>query len=85
MFASRTILEHLIRGVVGFASILLVLLFTRHFRLPELLISLALIGLAIFAWRGCPMCWFTGLFDTVVNPRPRSKCVSGRCSPPLNL
>ncbi len=72
MFSSRTILEHVIRGVVGFGSVVVIVLISRHFGPVQLLISLALVGIALFAWRGCPMCWAVGLLDTILEPRSKA-------------
>lgn len=60
-FASRTLTEHLIRGTVGISA--LSVIFFKYQQWP--LGSLLLIPVVIFAFRGCPMCWLTGLIDTL--------------------
>ena len=61
MFASKTLYEHLLRGVLGIGALwLAVAIGTSH---P--LGSLALGGMVLLAFRGCPICWTIGLFETV--------------------
>lgn len=60
-FASRSFPEHLLRGLTGFAALAAALTVTdRH---PWF--SLALGLLALIAFRGCPVCWLTGLIETL--------------------
>ena len=60
LFASRSLVEHLVRGVVGL--VLVVLSLTYAAAQPW-----ALLGLvpAAVAWRGCPTCWALGLAATL--------------------
>ena len=60
LFASRSLAEHLVRGVVGL--VLVVLSLTYAAAQPW-----ALLGLvpAAVAWRGCPTCWALGLAATM--------------------
>lgn len=60
-FASKSLTEHLLRGVLGFAAIIYALKIGAH----QPLLSLALGALALVAFRGCPLCWTTGLFGTL--------------------
>ena len=60
MFASVSLLGHLIRGGVGIA---LTVVAIRHQHSPAL--ALLAIGAAIVAFRGCPMCWAIGLVETL--------------------
>lgn len=60
MFASSTLVEHLLRGVVGIGAIWLAVVFSA-----SIWLSLGLGVLALLAFRGCPMCWTFGLFQTI--------------------
>ena len=64
-FASKTLLEHLVRGAVGIAAF--VLAFRIAFTHPMLALALAVV--TVFCFRGCPVCWSTGLVDTVCSLR----------------
>ena len=59
-FGSRSIGVHLLRGAVGMVAMALALHF-QHFVWP------AILGmpLAIWMFRGCAVCWTTGLIETV--------------------
>jgi hypothetical protein len=79
MFASRSLAEHLARGVVGLGT------FAAAMPLaPSHPWALALLPLAFVALRGCPMCWTMGLVETVVaklrGKDARSSCTDGRCA-----
>jgi hypothetical protein len=70
MFASKTLVEHLLRGFVGIAALALAaFVATGH---P--FVALAMLPVALVALRGCPMCWTMGLIDTIRGalrrPRP---------------
>jgi hypothetical protein len=81
MFASRGILEHLARGVVGLAALFVAAMFgTSH---PWW--SLLAMPVALVALRGCPMCWTIGLFQTVVarvRGRPTDASTDEACAAP---
>ena len=85
MFASKGILEHLARGVVGLGLFVLAgLLGASH---PWL--SLAVVPLGFVALRGCPTCWTIGLVQTVMakvqgNPSGAA-CTDGTCAPSRGL
>jgi len=69
MFASKTLLEHLVRGVIGFGAVILAINLARA---PDLLgqgAALALVLSALVALRGCPICWTMGLFETLDRSR----------------
>ena len=61
MFASNTLSEHALRGVVGISALWCAVAITAS----HPWISLALGGLVLLAFRGCPICWTIGLFETV--------------------
>lgn len=73
MFASRSVPEHLVRGVLG--AVLLVAAFALVGTTPW---SLLLAVPAVVAWRGCPTCWALGLAATV--SRDRVGCTDDRCA-----
>jgi hypothetical protein len=61
-FASRTLLIHLVRGVIAFSALAWAL---QH--QDSLLVSLLAFTVALIAFRGCPMCWTVGLVETLVH------------------
>jgi hypothetical protein len=61
-FASTTLAEHLVRGVIAFSA--LAWAFTHQQNM--LASSLAFI-VALIAFRGCPMCWSIGLVETLMH------------------
>lgn len=61
MFASNTVIEHLLRGVAGMA--LLWLAIDIAYTHPFASLGLGIVVLIVF--RGCPVCWTIGLFETV--------------------
>jgi hypothetical protein len=70
MFASVSLLGHLLRGAIGVA---LTVFAIDHQTSPAL--ALLAIGAAIFAFRGCPMCWTIGLVETIIQVgKQRSGC-----------
>ncbi|MEO5853969.1 MAG: hypothetical protein ABIQ15_15790 [Nocardioides sp.] len=71
MFASSSVIEHVVRGLVGLALVVLTIgLAPEH--------PWALLGLvpAALAWRGCPTCWLLGLGQTLSRGRTRA-CADG--------
>ena len=60
-FASKSVTEHLLRGVLGIAGIL----FAVKLGSTKPIFSVALILGSLLALRGCPMCWVAGLFGTL--------------------
>ena len=82
MFASRSLVAHVLRGTIGLAAFAQAgVLAPQH---P--LLALGLFLVALVALRGCPMCWTVGLVQTTVatlRGRPTSAgCVDGRCAAP---
>jgi hypothetical protein len=66
-FASRSVLEHLARGVIGAGALGYGLYVSATHAWA--IIPLGLVALAAF--RGCPMCWTIGLLDTLSRARNR--------------
>jgi hypothetical protein len=82
MFASKSVVEHLARGLVGGGALLAsVVCLTAQ---PWL--SVGALGLGLLALRGCPTCWTIGLLQTLL-ARARGKatvesCADGSCALP---
>ena len=66
MFASQSLLGHVIRGII--AACLLTWAFLHQDQTA--LSLLAAVG-AIIAFRGCPVCWVIGLVETLVQKSGR--------------
>ena len=60
MFASDTLSEHILRGAIGIGALWIAVAITEAHPWG----SLALGGLVLLAFRGCPICWSIGLFET---------------------
>ncbi len=74
--ASGSIHEHLLRGASGLLVAVLAIALVGSVG-P---VSLALLALTGFAWRGCPSCWAVGLLGTLADGRARgSGCATGNC------
>jgi hypothetical protein len=69
MLSSKTLLEHIGRGVLGVAAIALAIKMTAL----SFVASLVLMALALFAFRGCPVCWTIGLVGTCQQRLKRTK------------
>lgn len=60
MFASNTLVEHVLRGVVGIGALWLAIASAATHPWG----SLALGAVVLIAFRGCPICWTIGLLET---------------------
>lgn len=60
LFASRGLGEHALRGVIGLVALqqAMALSAGKPFQ------SLVMAGVALLAFRGCPICWTIGLVET---------------------
>jgi len=65
IFASRSVTEHVLRGIIGLCLSYAALRCLAQPGLPNLASAVILEGFAIFAFRGCPMCWTVGMIHTV--------------------
>lgn len=75
MFASESLAEHLVRGLVGLGALAAVVaLGSTH---PWL--SLLGLPVALLALRGCPLCWTVGLVQTAY-ARLRGRSSEGACT-----
>lgn len=72
LFASSSVAEHVVRGVVGLVLVVAALALASMHAWA----LLALIPAAV-AWRGCPTCWTLGLVQTI--SRGRAGCADGAC------
>lgn len=71
--ASGSVREHLLRGAVGLTAAILAIVLVAVVG-P---ISLVLLLVTVFAWRGCPTCWTVGLLGTLADNHARHHC--SRC------
>lgn len=62
VFGNRSILVHLAKGVAGFVALGFALDSMNRSIWP----SVILLPVAMFFFRGCPICWTIGLFETVI-------------------
>lgn len=60
-FASSTVWIHLLRGAGGLGALWLAV----HLEGTSLWLSLLLMPVVIWLFRGCPICWTIGLFETI--------------------
>lgn len=65
MFASRTLIVHLLRGAVGIGALWVAVTIAASHPWS----ALALGALVLLAFRGCPICWTIGLFETLAQHR----------------
>ena len=71
--ASGSVREHLFRGAVGLTAAVLAVVLAAVVG-P---VSLVLLLVTVFAWRGCPTCWTVGLLGTLADDHGRDDC--SRC------
>lgn len=75
-FASSSLPRHLVRGVMGFGSLIGSVAF-----IPVVgPVSLLLLPIGALALRGCPMCWTIGLMQTLSRGRLQRSCENDRCT-----
>ncbi|MEE2050979.1 hypothetical protein [Nocardiopsis tropica] len=75
-FASSSLPRHLVRGVVGFGSLI-----GSVALIPAVGPGcLLLLPVGVLALRGCPTCWTIGLIQTVSRGRLQRACEDGRCT-----
>lgn len=80
-FASRTLIEHILRGVA--AAGLIGVAITTGAENP--LVSGAALLVALVLMRGCPMCWTVGMIETLVlRRRTRCACDEAAKAQPLS-
>ena len=64
MFESKTLLRHILRGLIGLAAMVGAVVLARRADGLSMIGAAILVIVALVAWRGCPICWLTGLFTT---------------------
>jgi hypothetical protein len=60
-FGNQSILAHLVRGALGFGSLVLALRGYDVIGWP----ALPLMGITVWMLKGCPICWAIGLAESV--------------------
>lgn len=60
-FGNQSILIHLVRGALGFGSLVLALKGYEVIGWP----ALPLMGISVWMLKGCPVCWSIGLVESV--------------------
>jgi hypothetical protein len=74
-FASASLSRHLVRGAVGFGSLIAAVAL-----IPVVgPLSLLLLPVALLAFRGCPTCWIVGLLETISRGKLHRDCTDGVC------
>lgn len=67
---------HLVRGAIGFGSLLAALTLAPTLGPAALLLVVP----GMVALRGCPMCWVAGLLEAVSVGRLERACADGSCT-----
>ena len=65
MFASKSLVEHALRGVIGVSAIVAAVVVGRVPGGVAVVASLGLAAIALVAFRGCPICWTIGMVETM--------------------
>ncbi|MFJ7911652.1 hypothetical protein [Kitasatospora sp. NPDC096204] len=74
-FASGSLPEHVVRGVVGFGALV-----GSVALIPAVgPAALTLLPVGLLALRGCPTCWTIGLMQTISRGRLQRSCEDGQC------
>jgi hypothetical protein len=60
-FGNSSLGLHLLRGIGGLGALML----AAHWQSSHVGLALALLPLALWLLKGCPMCWTIGLFETI--------------------
>lgn len=76
MFASKSVLEHVARGVVGFGALAAAIVLAQASGWTAVVGSTALAVFALVAMRGCPMCWTLGMVETLALKRGATASVA---------
>ena len=65
MFASKSLVEHALRGLIGVSTIAAAIHVARAPGGVAVVASLGLAAIALVAFRGCPICWTIGMVETM--------------------
>jgi hypothetical protein len=60
MFASNTLSEHILRGAIGIGALWIAVATAATHPWGSLVLG----AVVLVAFRGCPICWTIGLFET---------------------
>lgn len=63
VFGSRSFGAHLLRGAIGVAALWVSIVTMDRTWLP----AIVLMPLALWMFKGCPVCWTVGLFETAAH------------------
>lgn len=63
MFGNKNLWLHLLRGAAGFAALSISLATVNQLWWP----SLVLMPLALWMFKGCPICWAVGLAESLAH------------------
>jgi len=63
VFGSRSFTAHLLRGAIGVAALWVSIVTMDRSWLP----AIVLMPLALWMFKGCPVCWTVGLFETAAH------------------
>ena len=70
MFGSRTVLIHILRGILGLGFLAVALQYSSDLGWWVL----APLAAALICLGGCPMCWTVGLVATILQRKTRPAC-----------
>jgi hypothetical protein len=73
--ASKSLAEHLVRGLLGFTALVGAVMGMLHGSLW----SIPLAALGVVLLRGCPTCWMIGLMETVTARSTAKLCSNRAC------
>ena len=65
MLGSRTLLRHLLRGLISFGAFAAAIVLARSPGTASAIGSVLLALGGLVALRGCPVCWTVGLIETI--------------------
>jgi hypothetical protein len=80
MFKSGSVVEPILRGVLGFGLLGVALLYSSVLGWWTLV---ALAG-GLMCFRGCPLCWTAGLVETALHRKAHKGWIEGSCGPDLH-
>lgn len=75
IFASSSVVRHLVRGAIGFGLVGSALALAPTAGPAVLLLT----PLGMVALRGCPTCWIAGLIQTISADRLQRTCTENSC------
>jgi hypothetical protein len=79
MFKSGSIIEPIIRGILGFGLLALAFLYSTTLGWWTAVLLVA----ALVCFRGCPTCWTADLVETLLHRKVQKCCTDGSCGPDL--